>query len=670
MDSSLNDAVGGMIRINALWSGRHLARAAKTLSARSLVAAIEAASVSPTEGHRLSTLMSVFASVVTNMDSGDQPVRPEDYARLMAMAEKEGWRKGMFEPESPLPTQPAVLVEWRGGTFRFLPGANYQAATQFEVIEKLCSVIDPILIENLGYGLGDVAELMLRRIDHVVSSVADAWVNEPPPDLPINHREIEAAASLSCLSTQAEECLHPARAKLALERFTAPPETLAGYPDLRILSVPAVGVWAHMDTEDGRVPLPAGSLMMPLRSIAELLVEKATSINPRIRTMIESEIGDTVFEEMRRFGHPMRGIVALSNDDRRVYLVAEYEGRGVLLVDVGTTIGQSTLKARVKRGEKGVSELVGGANLQATFDATDLVGMDLRCIQVLFSTDTQAGSMNNWTRYEAVDILAFLELLRSLDAPEDLWAVLEDKAELDDLRSRVALADLAEIEFGQGLSLLEVWRIWKDHGKRLSLFALHFSEALTDTGVLGQELAGIAEYSDIERILAKCGQPELSLWPNVFSEESLTVLTDPSTGMYVLVLTWAPPVVMDASRSLVEASPEGYTWELGTWILLRLMAVRDAFISAALDCDLDLLYIRVVKDVAPQTGPMRVINRNASTIVIGWNEECIAAQSADPAFVDMLAGHCLAQCFDSPSSANAAFFRAWKDSAPFGSSER
>ena len=462
-----------MLRRNRLRKGRHLARAASDLSARSLVAALEAASVSPTEWPRLPALMSVFTSVVNNKDPGDKPVLPGDYARLMAMAENRGSRTA--GPESPHPAQPAVLVGWRGETLRFLPGATQVAAVQFEVLEELCSIIDPILIEARGYGLGDVVELTLRRIDHVVTSVAEAWGDEPTPDCPISRGEIEAAASLSCLSTQAEECLYPARAKLALERFTAPPEVLADRSGLWTSIGPAVGVRAlHSGAEDGLAPLPAGGLMGPLRDITELLAGKAMLINPETRAMVESEMGKIVFEEMRRRGHPMRGVVSPYNDGQITYLVAEYEGRGALLVDVGATVGQSTADARMERGAKGMHELVGGADSQSSFDTTDLVGMDVMFVQVLFTTDHQVSI----ERYgaEVADICTFLELLRSLDAPEDLWAILESKAGLDEARKSAELAGWGGIGLGQDLSLLEAWTIWKDHGKRLSPFAVHFAK--------------------------------------------------------------------------------------------------------------------------------------------------------------------------------------------------
>ena len=601
---------------------------------------------------------------MNNVDPGDKLALPEDYARLMAMAEKEDSRVGTTGPESPYPAQPAALVGWRDNTFQFLPSANYQAAVQFEVLERFCSVIDPILIGDLGYGLGDVVELTLRRIDHVVTSVATAWGDEPTPEFPINPREIEAAMSLLCLSTQAEECLYPAQAKLALERFTVPPEMLSDYLNLRTAHRPAMAVWAlHGGTPDGRVPLPAGVLVKPLRDITELLAYRAISINPDVQATFEFELGKMVFEEMRRYGHRMRGLIMLSSGDQAAYLVAEYQDRGVLLVDVGATVGQATAKARVKSGARGLYELASGVDFQSSFDATDLAGANVAFLQVLFSTDRQLGT----DRYdsEVAGICAFLELLRSLDAPEDLCAVLESRSALDNIRSEVGLAEWGGLGFGQDISLLELWKIWKDHGNRLTPLAVHFAEMLATPGVPGRELAGTPEFSDIEQLLARYGQPELSTWPRVFRDEYQTVLTDPSTGMCSFILPWAPPVVVDASRSLATTSPEGYTWELGMWILLRLAAVKGAFISSARDCGLDSLYIRIVRDTVTQPVPMRVVERSASAIVIGWNEACIDTKSIDPLFMDLTLGHCLAECFDSPS-VNTAFFQAWRASYPSG----
>ena len=653
-----------MLKKRRGWRWGSLLRAVKPLSARSLVAALEAASVSPTECHRISALMSVFASVVNNKDPGHKPVHPEDYTQLMAMSEQQGERLDVYDAQSPYPTQPAVLVGWGGSTFRFLPSATHRAATQIEVLERLCSVLDPVLVDALGYGLGDVVELTLRRIDHVVSTAATAWGGEPQTGVLISTGEIEAAASLSCLSVQAEECFYPDRAKLALEEFTAPPEVLSDLSNLWEISGPAISVWAHTDTADGRVPLPAGSLMKPLRDIAELLAGKATTINPNISAALDFELGKVVFEEMRQAGHSMRGVVSVGSEI--AYLVAEYEDHhGVILVDVVAALGHRNPAERMERGVEGMYALAVGADYQSTFDTTDLSGMDVLCIQVVSNNDRPVAGAR--AGCEVVDISAFLELLRSLDTPDDLCTVLKDKAELDAMRKDpelVKLAELGDTRFGQDLSLLEVWKIWKDHGKRLSLFSLHFAEALADPGVPGEELAGIPEFSPLEQLLAKYGQPELSTWPNVFIEEGLAILTDPSTGMYTFVLAGATPVMVNATRSLVETTPEGYTQELGLWIFIRLIVVKEAFLSAALDCNLESLYVKVVKDVATQPAPLRVVERDEAAVVIGWNDECVSARSNDPAFVDMTIGHCLAECFDS-ASANTTFFQAWQKTNPF-----
>ena len=55
-------------------------------------------------------------------------------------------------------------------------------------------------MDRIGYGLGDAVELVLRRISHVVGTLASAWPNGPQATLGdeprITEAEIEAARRL------------------------------------------------------------------------------------------------------------------------------------------------------------------------------------------------------------------------------------------------------------------------------------------------------------------------------------------------------------------------------------------------------------------------------------------------------------------------------------------
>ena len=635
-------------KTNRRWA-RKLERAIKELSPSSLVAAVEAASVSPAQCHRLHALMSLFGVAVASAQATGKAVRPDDYARLMELSANQATRAGVPEPEEYDHALASVWVEWASDTFRFLPGAGTSHAVEFEVLETLCSVIDPVLVDELGYGLGDVVELVLRRIDHVVSTLAKAWPHDPATVDLVTSEEIEAAASLSGFSALASKCLYPDRAFKALEKFTAPVDVLATV-DRDTFGAP-IGVWSGIDPDDSSVPLPAGYLMVSLHKIAKDLLFTATSNSDDVDMAAEQAIGKMVFDEMRRLGHPMQGVITLEEDYRLVvHLVAKYENLGVLFVDVGVASGTEALMLRAALGTASVHKIAGGDNYcPIGFDPDELAGMDLMCVQALYGTGKRAETAR--VGPESVDVHVFLTLLRCLDQPEDLWHVLKEKEKLEQAT-------------GESVpSLFATWRLWKDYGKRVPLFAEdiagNLGEAPSETGVPGETLANNARFADVEAALAKFDLPELSTWPNVFAGNETVGLVDPQTGTFVFVLRWTVPVIVDASRFLAEGTPEGYTWELGTVISMRLPSVQEAFVAAARDCDLDALCVKVIRDPSGET-PIRTVERTSSTVVIGWNDECPAVHAEDPVFVDMLIGHALADHFGS-SKTSKAFFQKWKE---------
>ncbi len=80
------------------------------------------------------------------------------------------------------------------------PRGPYRTVAKIEFLRLLAPVIDPVLVDRIGYGLGDAVELVLRRISHVVGTLASAWPNGPQATLGdeprITEAEIEAARRL------------------------------------------------------------------------------------------------------------------------------------------------------------------------------------------------------------------------------------------------------------------------------------------------------------------------------------------------------------------------------------------------------------------------------------------------------------------------------------------
>ena len=626
---------------------RRIVQAAKHLSTRSLLAAVEATSVTPDWFRHTSDLALIFNAVVNAAETGTKRADSGDMARLLAIAKRQDKRPGVEQRDYAAVLRPAVVVPWRNATHRFLPGVAEAAAVQVELFEELSFVIDPALIDYCGFGLGDVGEVLLRRMDYVVSELSNAWPDEQQPDIPITNGEIEAALALSDFSDLIGDCLYPDQARQALETCTLPSDVLVDPRGDSNMPLPALVVSTGFSDH---VPVPAGFLLGVLYDLTEVMSTMAARVGPDdLAAQLEFELGKKIHAEMLDLGHPMEGVIKLETEEQFVHLVVDYEDRGLLFLDIAATLEASRLGERAALGTKNMQAISKGAPVDTTFDASVHIGKDLMCVQVLFSPGQNMDAPHS--DFEMVALPEFIELVRSLDTPHDLWDFLRDKR--------------GNGQYGSAWSLMANWGIWKDHGNRFPVLM----EETNTPGVPGREIADRPESTRIKRSLAVFGLdlPKLSTWPSVTIDRDIVCMSDPDTRTNVILLAWDTPVAIDASYSLATQGPEGFTLELGIWIAGRLLWLKDAVAKAMSESGMPSMHIKLIRSNKTNVPPLRVISRGPP-VLIGWTDECPSALAEDPAFFDMTTGHVIAKCFS--SSANEDFFRAWATSSPFPAKSR
>ena len=194
-----------------------VARVAKGVSLDSLLALLEAASASPTACHRLASLALIFDSAMNRTRTGSNQATPDLLPKLVKAAHRENRKIRRLEDFIPHDARLEVEVRWDGDMYRLLPGSLDQPVGMVECLRMLADVIDPVLVEHVEFGLSDVVELVLRRIDHVASALAPAWstrqeaIGTPPH---ISDRELAAAETLLGISNQVASCRNPDRARV------------------------------------------------------------------------------------------------------------------------------------------------------------------------------------------------------------------------------------------------------------------------------------------------------------------------------------------------------------------------------------------------------------------------------------------------------------------------
>ena len=161
--------------------------------------------------------------------TGSRQASPDLLPNLVEAANQEATDLWQLEDLIPCDARLEVVVRWEDGLYRILPSSLEQPVAAVEILRLLAEVIDPVLVEHLGFGLGDAVELVLRRVDHVASVLAPAWGprQETLGTAPvITVGELAAAQTLLDISEQVRSCRNPQRVERALESLSVRPKRL------------------------------------------------------------------------------------------------------------------------------------------------------------------------------------------------------------------------------------------------------------------------------------------------------------------------------------------------------------------------------------------------------------------------------------------------------------
>ena len=153
-----------------------VARVARGRARASLLALVEAASVSPNASQYLPSLSVIYETVVTRrMRMGERRAGPELLYPLVRAARREC--PSVAAEEDFLPHDPRfeVRLEWGGEWFRMVGGTLERPTSVIEMLRRLAATVDPVLHEYAGYGVTDIVGLVLRRVDAVVSVLGPTW---------------------------------------------------------------------------------------------------------------------------------------------------------------------------------------------------------------------------------------------------------------------------------------------------------------------------------------------------------------------------------------------------------------------------------------------------------------------------------------------------------------
>ena len=634
--------------------GKHgvgrVARVARGVSQESLLALLEASSASPTACHRLASLALVFDSVMKRTSTGSAQATPALLPKLVDAAnceQPELWQLDDFIPHD---ARLEVVTRWGENTFRLLPGSLDQPVGMVECIRMLADVIDPVLVEHGEFGLSDVVELVLRRIDHVASTLAPAWsareetVGTSPR---ISNSELEAAETLLDISNQVASCRNPERARLALEILSVAPKRLVFNSSG---GAPPFGSVIGVRKSGKVVPLPAGILVDCLSEIGGRLAEIACGFDPSVEQRWKRKMERGIAYVLAGSKHPIVGPVE-TPDGGMLHSAILYSDRQVVALDVEAGLQLSTMSERLADSTENLDQAARGTELRADGVALPISpDTQVVTLQVLAHPDRNPPSGD----HPSVHLRGFMRLVSTTARnPEDLWYFLRD------------LNDFTKDTRVFSVDLLDGWEMWQSGGKSFPLGGIPF-RGMFITPFWGGEAEWVAasESAAVEKALLTLGLPQLSVWPILDNTDDRGYLGNAITSMFCQVLPGRVPVVISMTDFRDRSTDRRILWAFAEGIVWKLRHMKESFQAAADLSGLEALHIGFLRNTSTAREPLHVAERVGSMVTLGWSSDLPHALHEDSLAIEALTGRLLSEVFDSPA-ARQAFVSGW-DKAPPG----
>lgn len=341
---------------------------------------------------------------------------------LVAAAHESEPRLQALEDQQPCDVRAGAVVRWNGELHQLLPGLLGRPIAAIDELGLLADAIDPVLVDHQGYGLGDLIELALRRMNHIAGVLSAAWPDDemPEPGSPVHitNDEFEAACRLEDIFAQVDACESPDRAREALLAHSVSPSELAcGLDDP--VSVFADTVCLRLGAEEW-APVPAGLLLEALIACGVRLAELASQLSDDAETRWRSLVSDRVGHVLAGSAHPITGPVAVS-PTIRVHSITQYSPTQLLVIDVISALTQDGLDRAFESSDAGLDAVVPGAAVTAA-DGLDRVDDDADIVVLQVAVAPGVAGLSPISKYPRATLTDLKNIARSTSSsPPDLW---------------------------------------------------------------------------------------------------------------------------------------------------------------------------------------------------------------------------------------------------------
>lgn len=625
-------------------------------SRASLLALLEAASVSPIASQYLPSLAVIFESLANGRTRvGTKPADVSMLQPLVQAAHAECPPVRAVEDFLPHDPRFEVRVEWAGEMFRMVAGSLERPTSDVETLRRLSAIIDPVLHEHADYGLTDVVELMLRRIDAVASALAPAWPADLEQELgsapQLRPEELAVAASLPSLEVQLAQCSSPERAMAALEAHTVPAKSLRR-DDLSMIATFDSTI-AIRHGQSGVTPLPAGLIVEALNALAGELAAKALTIDPSLDYKWLTAGWRYIGGLLDAAG---LDVIGPMSDERYpgLHSVIRYNDSQYLAVSVAGGLDHSALQDAIMTAATRLETVRPGSTLRAASGPVTIPA-SARLQRLLIVAPPQAATLWGPDGAKCAQItLKDLDWMRRTIVRDeiDLWYFVRD---------RVEQPRIGQIHAWDGIDL---WEAWKDNGKSFYVGAREIDVLRIEPHHSLREWRKASEQYEIEQALVALDMGRISAWPlHSLDGESILVGNARAGVLFDLMLCDTPVAVALHPSSGVEPFPR-LAHDLGQCVVHKLRCARDELVNLMNDSGRASLTIEFAFEDDGDEPAIRVASLDDGALTLGCSPRLVNLLQTDSLSIEAHLGVLIAEALASGAD-TAGFIEAWCD-APAG----
>ena len=573
---------------------------------------------------------------------------------LVNLARDADPRIAQLEDYHPYDTTLTVCARWDNELYRILPGQLSRPVGAIQEAQLVASCIDPVLVRHLGYGLADVVELILRRVDHVSTTLAPVWMSGQAPnpgDLPsITSDEINAAFGSQDIAAQVAACTNPDRALRALENHSSPRNKVSTVQASQSQAASFGTALAIKFGANNYRAVPAGLLMEAIPDLASDLATKAMQLDRSVTRHWDTTVFQTVDRALRGSRHHV--LPVRNSGNHPVGFVVSYSPQQVLLVGLTASLTGDKLQQAFDFQQKALSAYRNVATLRANLQGQINVPLDAE-IEALQIVSCPRSPLLLATKSRGASTMTLQDLLwicRSISRSQvDLWHYARARR-IEPTRLFV-------------WDEINAWEWWIRNDKSFHAGGTDMASMFIDPNFAEAEWVWAAGMSSTERALLALNLRGVADWPIVDDIGADVHVVDLDAGEKVRVLRWPVPTgfcIDPASRGSQDVELLG---NLIGGVAFRLEGMKDIYERLFTQAGVASLMVTFRYD-SDGTTPLTTPAKNTpGALAVVWSDLLGDAVSDSPQDVEEKIGKILAKALPK-GKLRREFLRAWRQGAP------